>query len=83
MHRIGWPVPKPAATMYVWAKLPERWQNDSMGFTVKMVENVGVAAAAGSGYGPSGEGYVRFALVQNTEVLEEAVRRIERFLQTA
>ncbi|WP_071518436.1 LL-diaminopimelate aminotransferase [Geitlerinema sp. PCC 9228] len=83
MHRIGWQVPKPAATMYVWAKLPERWQNDSMGFTTKMVEKVGVAAAAGSGYGPSGEGYVRFALVQNTDVLEEAVRRIDRFLQIA
>ncbi|MEM9924904.1 MAG: LL-diaminopimelate aminotransferase [Cyanobacteria bacterium P01_D01_bin.50] len=81
LHRIGWQVPMPKATMYVWAKLPEAWSKDSIGFCKQLVENTGVAVAPGAGFGKSGEGYVRFALVREPAVLETAVDRISQFLQ--
>ena len=81
LHRIGWQVPMPKATMYVWAKLPEPWCKDSIGFCKQLVENTGVAVAPGAGFGKSGEGYVRFALVREPAVLETAVHRISQFLQ--
>ena len=80
LHRIGWEVPMPQATMYVWAKLPENWSNDSIQFCQKLVENTGVAASPGVGFGKSGEGYVRFALVREPSVLEGAVDKISQFL---
>ncbi|GAB4229021.1 MAG: LL-diaminopimelate aminotransferase [Elainellaceae cyanobacterium] len=79
LHGIGWQVPTPEATMYVWAKLPDPWVADSIGFCTKLVETTGVAASPGIGFGKSGEGYVRFALVHEPAVLEEAVRRIAAF----
>ncbi len=82
LHRIGWQVPVPKATMYVWAKLPEPWNKDSIQFCRSLVENTGVAASPGAGFGKSGEGYVRFALVHETPVLETAVDRISQFLQS-
>ena len=81
LHRIGWVVPMPKATMYVWAKLPEPWSQDSIKFCKKLVENTGVAVAAGAGFGKSGEGYVRFALVQEPPILETAINQISQFLQ--
>ena len=71
----------PKATMYVWAKLPEPWSQDSIKFCKKLVENTGVAVAAGAGFGKSGEGYVRFALVQEPPILETAINQISQFLQ--
>lgn len=79
---IGWEVPTPKATMYVWAKLPEPWSQDSMGFCTALVEETGVAASPGAGFGQSGEGYVRFALVHPPGVLEDAAQRIAQFLKT-
>ncbi len=81
MHRIGWQVPTPTATMYVWAKLPEPWANDSVKFCTQLVEQTGVAVAPGAGFGKAGEGYVRFALVHNPAILETAVERIAVFLR--
>ena len=83
LNGIGWPVPVPAATMYVWAKLPEPWENNSTGFCAGLVEYTGVAASAGAGFGKAGEGYVRFALVHEPAVLEAAVGRIRNFLERA
>lgn len=80
MHRLGWEVPTPQATMYVWAKLPEPWTNKSVDFCTQLVAATGVAVSPGSGFGKSGEGYVRFALVQNPEVLEIAVEKIASFI---
>ncbi|MFB2839072.1 LL-diaminopimelate aminotransferase [Floridanema evergladense] len=80
LHRIGWEVPTPPATMYIWAKLPEAWASDSLTFAAKLVENTGVAVAPGAGFGKFGEGYVRFALVHQPEILETAVKRISKFL---
>lgn len=80
LHQIGWQVPTPAATMYVWAKLPDLWATDSIGFCTQLVEATGIAASPGAGFGPSGEGYVRFALVHAPEVLATAVQRMAQFL---
>jgi aspartate/methionine/tyrosine aminotransferase len=77
---IGWDVPLPGATMYIWAALPERWAASSMAFCQELVAATGVAASPGIGFGPSGEGYVRFALVHPPAVLKEAVNRIAKFL---
>lgn len=81
LHRIGWPVPVPTATMYIWARLPEPWVKDSIGFCTQLVEQTGVAVSPGAGFGKSGEGFVRFALVHEPEILEEAVDRISQFLR--
>ncbi|MGQ4650639.1 LL-diaminopimelate aminotransferase [Lyngbya aestuarii] len=81
LHKIGWQVDIPQATMYVWAKLPEPWGSKSVDFCTQLVEKTGVAASPGAGFGKNGEGYVRFALVHGPEVLETAVQRISEFLQ--
>jgi aspartate/methionine/tyrosine aminotransferase len=80
LRSIGWDVPLPGATMYIWAALPERWAGSSMAFCQELVAATGVAASPGIGFGPSGEGYVRFALVHPPGVLQEAVERIAKFL---
>lgn len=81
LHRHGWQVPTPTATMYIWARLPEPWTQDSIRFCTELVEATGVAVAPGAGFGKSGEGYVRFALVRDPQVLEIAVSRIAKFLR--
>ncbi|MTJ29796.1 LL-diaminopimelate aminotransferase [Aphanizomenon sp. UHCC 0183] len=80
LHRIGWNVPTPEATMYIWAKLPPQWSHNSIEFCTELVKKTGVAASPGVGFGQFGEGYVRFALVQKPEILETAVERISEFL---
>jgi len=81
LHHHGWNVTSPDATMYLWAKLPERF-SDSIDFCVRLVEATGVALAPGRGFGKSGEGYVRFALVQPPEVLEQAAQQIVEFMNS-
>ncbi|TVU53092.1 MAG: LL-diaminopimelate aminotransferase [Arthrospira sp. PLM2.Bin9] len=82
LHDIGWDVPTPIATLYIWAKLPEPWSQDSIRFCAQLVQQTGVAVSPGVGFGKSGEGYVRFALVHPPEVLKVAVDRIAQFLQS-
>ncbi len=82
LNQIGWLVPTPDATMYVWAKLPEPWQQNSIEFCKALVAQTGVAASPGAGFGSSGEGYVRFALVHEPALLKTAVDRIAGFLHT-
>ncbi|MFN9174233.1 MAG: LL-diaminopimelate aminotransferase [Synechocystis sp.] len=81
LAKIGWPVPFPTATLYVWAKLPEQWSGNSVEFCQQLVAATGVALSSGSGFGPAGEGYVRFALVKDPEILAEAVAKIGDFLR--
>jgi aspartate/methionine/tyrosine aminotransferase len=81
LHRMGWQVPTPIATMYVWAKLPDPWAAHSIQFCTELVKTTGVAASPGAGFGKSGEGYVRFALVHEPAILEAAVERMAQFLQ--
>lgn len=82
LDKMGWVVPKPTATMYIWAPLPEPWQQQSVEFCKQLVLQTGVAASPGAGFGPAGEGYVRFALVQDPDTLNAAVDRIDSFLHT-
>lgn len=81
LHKIGWQVPTPEATMYIWAKLPEPWTENSIKFCTELVQETGVAVSPGAGFGKFGQGYVRFALVHEPAILEEAVERIAGFLQ--
>ncbi|MGI0480590.1 LL-diaminopimelate aminotransferase [Geminocystis sp. CENA526] len=80
LHNIGWDVPTPSATLYVWAKLPKAWEQDSIDFCVELVKKTGVALSPGAGFGNNGEGYVRFALVKPPEILQEAVEKIAIFM---
>jgi aspartate/methionine/tyrosine aminotransferase len=81
LHQIGWQVPNPTATMYVWAKLPQPWLAGSIDFAIQLVEATGVAVSPGTGFGKTGEGYVRFALVHEPSILETAVQRMAEFLK--
>lgn len=82
LSQMGWAVPTPTATMYVWAKLPQKWEKNSIKFCTDLVQATGVAASPGAGFGPSGEGYVRFALVHPPDILESAATRMAQFLST-
>jgi len=83
LNKIGWEIPKPKATFYVWARMPLKFRTlTSMEFASLMVKEIGVVVAPGIGFGERGEGYVRFALVENEKRLKETVKRIEKFLQT-
>jgi len=74
---IGWEIPKPPATMFVWAKIPSHYQK-SMDFAMDMIEKAGVMVTPGSAFGPSGEGHVRLALVQDEEMLNMAIQAVEK-----
>lgn len=76
LDQIGWIVPTPAATMYIWAKLPAPWASNSIDFCTHLVETTGVAASPGAGFGKFGEGYVRFALVHEPAILKVAAKKI-------
>jgi len=82
LRRIGWDVQPPKAGMFVWAKVPDAWakQMDTMDFAMKLLSEGDVAVSPGSGFGPSGEGYLRMALVENENRLRQAVRQIGRCL---
>ena len=77
-----WKIGKPLATMFVWAQIPEPFAAmGSLEFSKALLEEALVAVSPGVGFGPSGEGYVRFALVENTHRVRQAVRGIRRFLR--
>jgi LL-diaminopimelate aminotransferase len=78
LEKSGWIVPKSPATMFIWAKIPSGWT--SRKFAFELIEKAGVAVIPGDAFGKLGEGYVRIALVQPSEVLAEAAERIQRFL---
>jgi len=82
LERLGWPIERPKATMFVWAKVPEPWasQMSTFDFAMKLLEEGDVAVSPGAGFGPSGEGFVRMALVENEMRLRQAVRQISRCL---
>jgi len=76
----NWQIPSPISTMYVWAKIPEKISLSSLEFCLQLVESTGVALSPGSGFGQAGEGYVRFALVRDSDTLELAAHKIASFL---
>lgn len=77
----GWDVPSPKGTMFVWAKLPQAFAHlGSLEFAKQLITKAGVAVSPGIGFGERGEGYVRFALVENEQRIAQAVRGIKSFL---
>jgi alanine-synthesizing transaminase len=81
LARIGWDVPPPRATMFVWARIPEPYRElGSLEFALKLAREAHVAVSPGAGFGLGGEGFVRFALVENEQRITQAVRGIRRAL---
>jgi len=79
LTRLGWEVEKPKAGMFVWAKIPEPYAAmGSIDFSMKLLEEGGVAVSPGRGFGEDGEGYLRLAIVENSQRLRQAVREIGR-----
>ncbi|MGN0564820.1 MAG: aminotransferase class I/II-fold pyridoxal phosphate-dependent enzyme [Candidatus Heritagella sp.] len=71
----GWEIEKPKATMFVWAPIPKSFSS-SQEFALELLERTGVMVTPGSGFGPSGEGYVRMALVQDEDEILRAAGKI-------
>jgi len=81
LNRGGWTIDKPAATMFVWAKIPEQFASmGSLEFSKFLLKEAKVAISPGIGFGDSGEGYVRFALVENEHRINQAIRGIRKLL---
>jgi len=77
LRRIGWEVERPKGTMFVWAPIPEPYRHmDSLTFALFLLDKAKVAVSPGVGFGPSGDGHVRFALVENDQRTAQAVRGI-------
>lgn len=76
LRDIGWQVDKPQATMFVWARIPERYGGDDAGFFLELMEKSGVIFVPGSSFGEMGRGHVRVALVRDEATLARAVQRI-------
>ncbi len=83
LNRAGWNVETPKATMYIWAPIPAGFRDmGSLAFCEMLLEKGLVAVSPGVGFGEHGEGYVRFALVENEQRIRQAVRGIRRVLNT-
>ena len=81
LARIGWQIEKPKGTMFVWAPLPEAYKElGSLEFAKMLVQEAKVAVSPGVGFGPGGEGFVRFALVENEQRIGQALRGIRKAL---
>lgn len=81
LGRLGWEVPKPGGSMFVWAPIPEPYKDlNSVEFCSLMVRDCDVALSPGLGFGPGGEGYVRFALIENEKRIQQGLRNLKRGL---
>jgi len=81
LHRAGWEIPPPKATMFVWAKIPDQYLHmGSVEFSKMMIREAKVAVSPGIGFGEYGDEYVRFALIENNMRINQAVRGIKKIL---
>ncbi|MBW1850384.1 MAG: aminotransferase class I/II-fold pyridoxal phosphate-dependent enzyme [Deltaproteobacteria bacterium] len=81
LNRIGWPTEKPRATMFVWARIPEKFRNmGSVEFSKMLIEKAKVAVSPGKGFGEYGDDYVRFALVENPHRTRQAIRGLRQVM---
>ncbi|HEX5431109.1 MAG TPA: aminotransferase class I/II-fold pyridoxal phosphate-dependent enzyme [Bryobacteraceae bacterium] len=84
LNRAGWPVEAPKGTMFVWAPLPEKFRAlGSLEFSKLLLEKALVAVSPGIGFGPLGEGHVRFALIENPHRTRQATAAIKRMMQSS
>jgi alanine-synthesizing transaminase len=83
LKRLGWDVQTPRAGMFLWTAMPEPWRSTtgSIDFAMKLLEEANVAVSPGRGFGESGEGHLRLALVENAHRLRQAVRQIARCIR--
>jgi alanine-synthesizing transaminase len=82
LKRVGWEIEKPRGTMFVWAQIPKRFQKmGSLEFTKFLLREGKVAVSPGIGFGEYGEGFVRFALVENEPRIKQAVKGIQKALK--
>ena len=80
LNRIGWNVEKPIATMFVWAKIPDRYLSfGSLEFSKLLIKHAKVAVSPGAGFGVDGDDYVRFSLIENEHRIRQAIRSIKNF----
>ena len=81
LNRVGWDIKSPKGTMFVWAKIPEKYiKMGSVEFSKFMIKNAGVAVAPGLGFGEYGDEYIRFALIENKMRINQAVRGIRKIM---
>ena len=81
LARIGWDVPKPDGTMFVWAPIPEAYSEmGSLEFSSYLVREAAVATSPGVGFGHGGDGFVRFALIENEQRIQQGIRNLRRSL---
>ncbi len=81
LHRAGWEIPPPKATMFVWGKIPDQYIDmGSVEFSKMLIREAKVAVAPGIGFGEYGDEYVRFALIENNMRINQAVRGIKKIL---
>lgn len=81
LRRIGWEIEKPKGTMFVWAEIPEPFKKmGSIEFSKYLLKEGKVAVSPGVGFGECGEGFIRFALVENEARIKQAVKGIKRAL---
>jgi alanine-synthesizing transaminase len=81
LGRLGWHVPKPKATMFVWAEIPDAFKAmGSLEFSKLLLKEAKIAVSPGIGFGEHGDGYVRFALIENEHRTRQALRGIRRAL---
>jgi alanine-synthesizing transaminase len=82
LNKADWNVQKPKATMFLWAKIPEKFQHmGSIEFSKFLLTEGKVAVAPGIGFGEHGEGYVRFAVVENEKRIRQAVSNIKKLMR--
>jgi alanine-synthesizing transaminase len=78
LNKLGWSVPKPKGTMFVWAPIPEAFRAmGSLEFAKMLIQESKVAVSPGIGFGEYGEGHVRFALVENEQRIKQALRGLK------
>jgi alanine-synthesizing transaminase len=81
LNRIGWRLERPKGTMFVWAPIPEPYRAmGSLEFSKFLIQEAEVAVSPGVGFGPGGDGHVRFALIENEKRIGQAVRNLRRSL---
>jgi alanine-synthesizing transaminase len=81
MNRIGWEITPPKGTMFVWAPIPEPYKDmGSLEFSKYLLQEADVATSPGVGFGPGGDGHVRFALIENEQRVGQAIRGMRKAL---
>ncbi len=81
LNKMGWPVTMPKATMYIWAPIPPKFKKmSSLDFSMMLLKEAAVAVSPGTGFGTAGEGFVRFALVENKDRIRQSIRNMKKVI---